>query len=321
MLTVHNLTRSYGDVRALDGVSFSVQTGSILGFLGPNGAGKSTAMKIICGFLAADDGHVHLDNEEIHEHATALRARIGVLPEHAPLYNDMEVRDYLVFCGAARGLRRDMLARRLDAVVAQTALASMLLRPIHTLSRGYRQRVGLAQALIHEPKLLILDEPTSGMDPAQTRDIHVLLRELARSGVTVIFSTHVLSEVEAIADSLLIINRGRVLASGTKPEVLSKACGARKLVVESARFSDDFRAALRALSFVQATQTAAASRSGEGLRLALTSDAPADASARVFSLAAKSSITLTALVEEGGTLNDAFLELIRTDDAGKGVQR
>ncbi|MCK6438789.1 MAG: ABC transporter ATP-binding protein [Planctomycetes bacterium] len=220
MLNVEAISRSYGRFLALNGLSFSIGKGAILGFVGPNGAGKTTAMSIITGLLAADSGAVHLGDDEVHATPSLVKSRIGFLPETPPLYTAMEVSEYLRFCGEARGMDRQQLGERLENVLANTGLSARRNMPISTLSRGYRQRAGLAQALLHDPDLLVLDEPTSGLDPAQILDMHELLRGLAAQGKIVIFSTHILSEVEAIASHILIINHGRCLAFGERSALL-----------------------------------------------------------------------------------------------------
>jgi ABC-2 type transport system ATP-binding protein len=227
MLNVENLTRNYGQLRALNGVSFSAARGEILGLLGPNGAGKSTAMKIITGFLAADEGTVTLETDvhrvEVHASPIAARRLTGWMPEVVPVYEDMRADDYLLFCAAARGVSASDARTRIAEIAAEIGLAPMLARPIRELSRGYRQRCGLAQALLHRPAVLVLDEPTSGLDPTQIAGLHEFLRTLAaRDGVTVIFSTHILSEVEAVASRIAVLNRGRLIYDGTRDALVAR---------------------------------------------------------------------------------------------------
>ncbi|HKK69650.1 MAG TPA: ATP-binding cassette domain-containing protein [Candidatus Krumholzibacteria bacterium] len=213
MIRVENLSKDYGPVRALDAVSFEVGRQQILGFLGPNGAGKSTAMKIITTYLAPTAGKVLVDGIDVTEDPIAVRRRIGYLPETNPLYMDMRADDYLRFCGQARGLRGEDLRRRFDFVVEAAGIGHVLKKQINQLSKGFRQRTGLAQALIHDPPVLILDEPTSGLDPLQIIEIRRLIQELAREK-TIIFSTHILSEISSTTDDVIIINNGRAIAKG-----------------------------------------------------------------------------------------------------------
>ena len=213
MIRVENLSKDYGPVRALDRVSFEVGSQQILGFLGPNGAGKSTAMKIITTYLAPSEGKVLVDGIDVTEDPIAVRRRIGYLPETNPLYMDMRVDDYLRFCGESRGLRGSELRRRFDFVVEATGIGHMLKKEINALSKGFKQRTGLAQALIHDPPVLILDEPTSGLDPLQIIEIRRLIHDLA-SEKTIIFSTHILSEISSTTSRVIIINGGRKIADG-----------------------------------------------------------------------------------------------------------
>ncbi len=222
MINVQNVTKQYGSITALDNVSFRVKEKELLGFLGPNGAGKTTAMRIITTFIASTSGKVLINGIDVNENPIEVRKLIGYLPEIAPLYADMLVLEYLKFCGEARGLRKRELNDRIDWVIDACALKTVLKQNIAELSRGYKQRVGLAQALIHDPKILILDEPTSGLDPLQIIVIRNLIKELSKEK-TIIFSTHILQEASAIADRILIINEGRIIADGTIEELERKA--------------------------------------------------------------------------------------------------
>lgn len=221
MIEVEKLTMRYGNFTALDGISFQVREGEILGLLGPNGAGKTTAMRIMTTYLYPTAGTVRLDGLDILKNPLEVRQRIGYLPETAPLYLDMQTSDYLAFVGEARGLRGARLRERLEWLKEACQIRSVWKHALSELSKGYRQRVGLAQALVHDPKVLILDEPTSGLDPLQIIGIRDLVRELARAK-TIIFSTHILSEVEAMADRIVIVNEGRIVAEGSRDELARK---------------------------------------------------------------------------------------------------
>lgn len=218
MIDVQSLRMHYGAFEALKGISFQVQSGQILGLLGPNGAGKTTAMRILTTYLYPTAGRVQIDGLDVLENPAEVRRRLGYLPETAPLYPDMRVEDYLHFVGAARSLSGENLRTRLDWVREACDLTQVWKHAVGELSKGYRQRTGLAQALIHDPKVLILDEPTSGLDPLQILGIRKLIKELARDK-TIIFSTHILQEVEAMADRIVIIHDGRVVAQGTQSEL------------------------------------------------------------------------------------------------------
>jgi ABC-2 type transport system ATP-binding protein len=209
MIEVRNLTKRFGDLLAVDQVSFTAQKGEIVGFLGPNGAGKTTTMRVITGFLPATSGTVKVEGFDIFDDAHEVRKRIGYLPENPPLYSDMTVTSYLEFVGRIKGLSRAALPEATDRVLQRCGLTDMTRRVLGHLSKGYRQRVGLAQALIHNPDVLVLDEPTIGLDPRQIREIRGLIQELSGQR-TVILSTHILQEVVQICQKVVIINDGRV---------------------------------------------------------------------------------------------------------------
>ena len=221
MIEVKDLTMKYGPVTALDHVSFQANPGEVLGLLGPNGAGKTTAMRILTTYLYPSSGTAKVDGFDILENPIEARKRIGYLPETVPLYADMRVDEYLTFVGKARALEGARLAERLEWVQQACHLRSVWKHFLCELSKGYGQRVGLAQALIHDPKVLILDEPTSGLDPIQIIDIRKLVKSLAKEK-TILFSTHILQEVEALADRIVIINEGKLVAEGTKQELAEK---------------------------------------------------------------------------------------------------
>ena len=214
MVEVKSLCMNYGTTRALIDASFTAADNQVTGLLGPNGAGKTTCMKIITTQIVPTSGTAIVNGVDVLENPIEIRRKVGYLPETAPLYNDMEVAEYLDYVGKARDLENHRLKSRVDWVVEACQLKRVYRRPIGELSRGYRQRVGLAQALIHDPEVLILDEPTSGLDPIQIVGIRQLIRELS-AHKTIIFSTHILQEVEAISDKIVIINEGRIIADGS----------------------------------------------------------------------------------------------------------
>jgi ABC-2 type transport system ATP-binding protein len=218
MVEAKSLCMNYGMTRALIDASFVAAANQVMGMLGPNGAGKTTCMKIITTQMVPTSGTATVSGIDILENPIEVRKRVGFLPEDAPLYNDMEVAEYLEFVGKGRGLMNSHLKSRIDWVVEACKLKSVYRRPIGELSRGFRQRAGLAQALIHDPGILVLDEPTSGLDPLQIVGIRQLIRELS-AHKTIIFSTHILQEVEAISDRIVIINEGRIIAIGTPDEL------------------------------------------------------------------------------------------------------
>ena len=218
MIEVRDLHMHYGETHALRGVGFSIDAGQVVGLLGPNGAGKTTTMKIIVGFLVPTSGSAKVDGFEVTETPIEVQRRIGYLPENAPLYHDMLVQEYLTFMSDVRGLDGPTRRRRLEIVVGECAIQDVLTRPIGHLSKGYRQRVGLASALLHDPPILILDEPTGGLDPNQIVEVRELIRRMGRTK-TVILSTHILPEVEATCDRAVILLDGVVRADGTLGEL------------------------------------------------------------------------------------------------------
>jgi ABC-2 type transport system ATP-binding protein len=227
-IKVENITKSYGPQKAVDRISFHVKTGEILGFLGPNGAGKTTTMKMLTNYLLPEEGNIYIGGRSLLEEADELKKHIGYLPENNPLYQDMPVIDYLQFCAEIQEIPREKIEDRIREMVRVCGLNQEKHKKIGELSKGYRQRVGLAQAMIHDPEILILDEPTTGLDPNQIIEIRKLIRELGREK-TVILSTHIMQEVEATCDRILIINKGQIVADGTA-ESLSKQVQGQELL-------------------------------------------------------------------------------------------
>jgi ABC-2 type transport system ATP-binding protein len=230
-IAVHNLTKLYGEQKAIDDISFNVKTGEILGFLGPNGAGKTTTMKIITCYMPPASGSVEVDGLNIADHSLEVRKKIGYLPETNPLYHDMNVLDYLEYSSQLHGMKGGAGQHRMKEMVHVCGLEDVRHKDIGELSKGYRQRVGLAQAMIHDPDVLILDEPTSGLDPNQIVEIRNLIKQLGRAK-TVILSTHILSEVQATCDRVLIINEGKIVADGTPEQLQQDFQGAETVTLE-----------------------------------------------------------------------------------------
>lgn len=235
-IKIENLSKSYGFQKAVDNISFEVKTGEILGFLGPNGAGKTTTMKMITSYIEMDSGEVLIGGKPVRSGET--KKHIGYLPEHNPLYTDMPVIDYLEFCAALQSVPRPRIPQRIREMVRVCGLDVEKHKRIRELSKGYRQRVGLAQAMIHDPDILILDEPTTGLDPNQIVEIRELIRKLGKEK-TVILSTHILPEVEATCDRILIINQGRIVADGTADTLRKQAQGQQVLRVRIAGSDSD----------------------------------------------------------------------------------
>ena len=218
MIELTNLVKDYGSLRAVDNINFTIQKGEILGFLGPNGAGKSTTLKMITCFLTPTECNIQIDQYNVLEHSREIRKMIGYLPEHNPLYLEMTVFDYLKFVSEIREIKETEFKKVLTSTIKKCGLSEVISRPIKTLSKGFRQRVGIAQAIIHNPKILILDEPTSGLDPNQIIEIRDLIHELGREK-TLIISSHILQEVEAVCGRIVIINKGKIVAHGSTDEL------------------------------------------------------------------------------------------------------
>ena len=289
----------------MENVSFTVDRGEVVGFLGPNGAGKSTTMRMITQYLEPDHGQVLLDGQPVSDLGALAKQRIGYLPENNPLYGDMLVADYLGFIADLRGLAGTERARAFDHAVPATGIAAVFYRPIGELSKGYRQRVGLAQAILHRPDLLVLDEPTEGLDPNQRAEIRRLITELGKER-TVLLSTHVLSEVEHTCARLLIINRGRIVADGPVEALIRRAQGAAQVYVEIG--GDGVLESLRALRGVAAVEPAATPSNGR-VAATLTVDGETDVRPDVFRLASNRGWTLYELHQAAGSLETLFREL------------
>ena len=230
-IVVDNLTKKFGSQRAVDNISFEVKTGEILGFLGPNGAGKTTTMKIITCYMAPNEGNVKVNNLSILEKQEDIKKMIGYLPENNPLYTDMPVLEYLEFVAELQNIPKEKIPKRIGEMVYVCGIDVEKHKKIGELSKGYKQRVGLAQAMIHDPEILILDEPTSGLDPNQIVEIRKLIKEIGKQK-TVILSTHILPEVEATCDRILIINNGKIVADGTADMLRNRAQGQEVLRVQ-----------------------------------------------------------------------------------------
>jgi ABC-2 type transport system ATP-binding protein len=236
MIRVESLCKAFGPKRAVDGISFEVGKGEVLGFLGPNGAGKSTTMRMITGFIPPSSGRISVCGFDVAQNPIEVKRRIGYLPEAAPSYTDMSVLSFLVFAAEMRGLRGEERRSAVRRVVGLCHLEGVLGQTIDTLSKGFRHRTGLAQALIHDPEVLILDEPTDGLDPNQKHEVRTLIREMG-SSKAIIFSTHILEEVEAACTRAIIIDRGRIVANGTPQELKARA--------STGRLDDFFRSITR----------------------------------------------------------------------------
>jgi len=253
MIEIKKVSKKYGNFIALDNLSFKIKKGEVLGFLGPNGAGKTTTMKMITCFMPPTSGHITVGGFDTIDDSVEVRKKIGYLPESAPLYNDMEVKDYLKFVAHMREIKSSELNKKLDNVLDICNLGEKLRMPIGTLSKGYRQRVGLAQALIHEPEILILDEPTSGLDPNQIIEIRNLIKEIGKEK-TVILSTHILPEVSATCSRVIIVNRGKMVAEGQPDSLVANSKGEEVVSAKIAGAKGTMEKALKKIKNVQTVE-------------------------------------------------------------------
>jgi ABC-2 type transport system ATP-binding protein len=310
MIEVRDLCKTFGAKRAVDGISFSVRKGEVLGFLGPNGAGKSTAMRMVAGFLPPTGGSVRIDGVDPVSDPVAAKSRIGYLPENAPSYADMDVGGFLTFMARLRGLRGEAVDAAVDAAVAACFLAPVRLQSIETLSKGYRHRVCLAQAIIHDPEILILDEPTDGLDPNQKHEVRSLIRRMGESKA-ILFSTHILEEVGAACTRAVILDRGKIVAGGTPEELKGRSKLAGRIDLRLAGPCDP-AGALKGLAGVAEVEPLGAGAFGI---LPGESAEPRAVARAVAALAAREGWPLEELRIREGRLDDVFREITSGDAA------
>ncbi|MCB0350602.1 MAG: ABC transporter ATP-binding protein [Bdellovibrionales bacterium] len=261
MIEIKNLTKCYGDRKAIDNLSFNVKKGEVVGFLGPNGAGKTTTMKIITGFMAPTSGAVKIAGFDVFEDPIEVKRRIGYLPETPPVYGDMVVKEYLEFVAKLKGVPSENVKKLVDRAIEKTQLGQVSHRLIQNLSKGFRQRVGLAQAIASDPEILILDEPTVGLDPRQVAEIRTLLKEL-RGEHTIILSTHILPEVQATCERVIIISSGKIVAEDTLMGLGQKLTGGASVQLRVRRHADELAVLLRSLKGITSVDVA-----GQSLRV------------------------------------------------------
>jgi ABC-2 type transport system ATP-binding protein len=312
MIQVAHLTKQYPGRTAVDDVSFEVGRGEIVGFLGPNGAGKSTTMRMLAGYLPCTGGTLRVAGYDVATHSLEVRRRIGYLPENCPLYPDMRVDEYLAFRARLKGVPRRHLKSRLAEVKNLCGVGDVGRRIIGQLSKGYRQRVGLAESLIHDPELLILDEPTIGLDPNQIRLVRQLIVDLAKRH-TILLSTHILPEVEMTCQRVLILHHGRIVASDTTDRLRRRLAGGTHVRAELRGPADDVALALRALPGIE--EVDAVLQDGWA-RCEIRVRAEADPRAEIAALAAARGWALRELHAEHASLEDIFVRLTRSEEAG-----
>lgn len=316
MIEVENLTKRYAGHTAIDGLTFNVRPGEIVGFLGPNGAGKSTTMRILSCFMAATSGSAKVAGHDIFTQADEVRRRIGYMPENNPLHTDMRVREYLKFRARLKGLARARSRERVDIVTEQCSLQDVANKVIGTLSKGYRQRVGLADALVHEPDLIILDEPTIGLDPHQIRSVRQLIKSLANKH-TVLISTHIIPEVEMTCSRALIIRSGRILASDTLENLRKQVNEDSQVVAEIAAPELDLKLCWEQVAEVEYFDISPSE--GEFLRCSLTGRTGVDLRQVVFDTVNRRGWKLRELTRNRHSLEDIFVRITRTDKEEEGL--
>lgn len=305
MIEVRHLSKRYGTHLAVDDLSFSIDRGVVYGFLGPNGAGKSTTMNIMTGCLGATEGEVLIDGHNVAEEPMEAKKHIGYLPELPPLYGDMTPEEYLRFVARAKGLRREESARQIETVMEKTRIADVRKRLIRNLSKGYRQRVGIAQALLGNPEVIILDEPTVGLDPAQIIEIRELIRELGKEH-TLVLSSHILSEVQAVCDSILILSKGRLVACDTAENLTKLMRGRENLRLLTRAEEETVRPIVEKVDGVESLAFA----EEDGLTAVdVTPVEGQDVREALFNAFAETKVPLLELRTEKASLEDVFLEL------------
>ena len=316
MIQVDNLTKRYGPVTAIHDVSFNVDKGRIVGFLGPNGAGKSTTMKILSCFMPATGGTARVAGYDVFSQSLEVRRRIGYLPENAPLYPDLSVSSYLDFVAEIKGVGRAERRGRVADVMERCFITDMQNRLIGKLSKGYRQRVGLAQALLGDPEVLILDEPTIGLDPRQIAEIRALIRSLAGQH-TVILSTHILPEVSMVCDGIVIINHGRIVAQGTESELVQQVFPTARIEVRVTNASGDVGGALRAVPGVVAVEPLAARDGSVGF--VVESERDRDVRGDLVRLVTGKNWALQELHQVGMSLEEVFIRVVAGEQVAPDV--
>jgi ABC-2 type transport system ATP-binding protein len=315
-IVVSNLSKFYGDAKAVDDISFNVQSGEILGFLGPNGAGKTTTMRVITCYLSPSAGSAKVEGRDIRDESLEVRKLVGYLPEQNPLYLDMNVLEYLEYSAQLQGVSKISVPARVREMVDVCALGEMKHKDIGQLSKGFRQRVGLAAAMIHDPKVLILDEPTSGLDPNQIIEIRNLIRELGKEK-TVVLSTHILPEVQATCNRVIIINRGKIVADGPIAELQRGLHGGERIILEvEIPTAQSFEEVLSQVKTIPSVDTVTLNEERNGAKkFTVETSQAADIRRDLFQMCIQRGWTLLELHREQTSLEDIFRQL--TADATK----
>jgi ABC-2 type transport system ATP-binding protein len=312
MIEVKNLTKSFNEVKAVDDVSFFIKSGDIVGLLGPNGAGKTTTMRMLTGFLAADNGDAVIGGNSISENPLEVKKQIGYLPENSPLYDDMVVEDYLYFMGSARGIPESNIHEAIKKMITACSLKTHLKKTNGQLSRGFKQRVGLAATMIHEPEVLILDEPTAGLDPNQIAEIRGLIIELGKEK-TVILSTHIMQEVQETCNKVLIISEGKLIADDSVSNIMSGSKRGNMSMTATIKASENPLPEISRQPFVLRAEPVQSDQEGYAIRL-LSERHPGE---NLFKLAVEKGWIITEMQNERQNLESVFRELTKSLEGGK----
>ncbi|MGF1656673.1 MAG: ABC transporter ATP-binding protein [Verrucomicrobiales bacterium] len=315
MIHVQNVTKLYGSKRAVDGISFAVNKGEVLGFLGPNGAGKSTTMRMVTGYTIPTAGKVEIQGHHVQENAVEAKKLIGYLPENAPAYTDMSVYGFLKFAGALRGLRGKTLREAIDRAVELCFLQPVLHQSVDTLSKGYLHRTCFAQSIIHDPPVLVLDEPTDGLDPNQKHEVRSLIRKMGETKA-IVFSTHILEEVEAVCTRAIIIDRGKIVANGTPLELKNRSpkSGSVRASFRGAP-AEQAEAELKKLDSVAEVERLKVDSDGASYRVLPKKSGQTGLEESIYQLAASHKWTLTELTREEGRLDEVFRSITLPEGA------
>lgn len=306
MIQLTNISKSYSGVKAVDDVTLSIPAGQILGFLGPNGAGKTTTMRMITAYMPPTSGSIEVDGLDVEKHSLEVRRRIGYLPEMAPVYQDMNVENYLHYVSRLRRISGETQSKRIREVIARCGLEEVLYKSIGQLSKGYRQRVGLAQSIIHDPDILVMDEPTAGLDPNQIVEIRSLIKELGREK-TVILSTHILSEVQATCSRIVIINQGRLVADDTPEGLKADAAGRGVLNTTLKSASADVLEKTKAIAGVDSVRQMPGGNGEVSLRI--ETEGGRDIREDFYRLAVRENWIILEMASETRSLEDVFRKL------------
>ncbi|MEM7697711.1 MAG: ATP-binding cassette domain-containing protein [Verrucomicrobiota bacterium] len=313
MIEVDNLHKNFGSKVAVDGVSFSVKKGEVLGFLGPNGAGKSTTMRMVTGYLPATEGKVTIGGADIVDDEVAAKSKIGYLPEAAPLYSDMTVESFLRFAAEMRGVPSDEISSAVDKAIDTTFLDKVRHQSVDTLSKGYRHRTCFAQSIIHDPEVLILDEPTDGLDPNQKFEVRQLIKRMGETKA-IIFSTHILEEVEAACTRAIIIDRGRIIADGTPDELKGKASSAGSVLFTASGLSGTgIRQEIEKLSEAKSVDVIESGDDSLSARIIPAKGKGKELPNAVFELAKSKNLVVSELRSDEGRLDHLFREITKSD--------